>query len=1090
MVTAVMPKGLKVSIKFTPQAQDDLLSFTEDSGGVGYDYDTGDLLTNDLATGAARIWGIFAYDETHVQNNIGTLVTNTAANGDTSFAVGAVCVEYDAETGDITISFDSADFDYLAVGESTVVGSFTYVIRMANGAFSTAVANIEITGQNDGPTINAYTAGSVIEDSESPVLSATGTITFDDPDINDTHTVTDGVSDSGNALGGALTASVTHAATGIDQGTVTWNYSVANSATQYLAKGETAVEKFTVTISDNHGSSIDQEIAVTVTGVNDEVTIVADATDAAGAVTEDDDEPTLTDGGSIAFTDVDLADGHTADWAKATGTLGGSLSLGPVSEAAGAAGGTVAWTYAVANANVQHLAQNETAAETFTVIIDDLNGDTVEQTVSVEVTGVNDEVTIVADATDAAGALTEDDDEPTLTDGGTIAFTDVDLADKHTADWAKATGTLGGSLSLGPVSEAADAAGGSVAWTYTVANANVQHLAQNETAAETFTVIIDDLNGDTVEQTVSVEVTGVNDEVTIVADATDAAGAVTEDDDEPTLTDGGSIAFTDVDLADGHTADWAKATGTLGGSLSLGPVSEAADAAGGSVAWTYTVANANVQHLAQNETAAETFTVIIDDLNGDTVEQTVSIEVTGVNDTPTDLVLDHNVVAENSAAGTTVGLLSTADVDSIDTHSYSIIGGSGSGLFAIDGNAIDVDGALDFESANSYTLVIRTTDNHLAFYDETFTISVTDVNEVPSITSNGAGATAAISIAENTTAVTTVVAADPDLGGGNDASNSFENVTYSITGGADQPKFTIDANTGVLAFLTAPDFEARADADQDNVYDVVVTATDGGFLSDSQAIAVTVTDLAEGPLPAPQVFIGTGDPNDNDTLLAASAGTSVTVVSQGSADVIHGTNNADTVNAGSGGDTVYGHDGADAINGQQSPDISLYGQKGDDQITGGNGGDEIYGGSGDDTIYGGEPPALPGNGSGSDTIYGGSGSDTIYGQDDADIIIGGYGADTLTGGSGADTFVYLSNNDTGDTITDFQIGSDKIDLTALSGDALGAAAGTTLVANSANWYYDGSQTVVQVDDNNDTANVDLQIYLVGNQTLTAADFLL
>ena len=45
--------------------------------------------------------------------------------------------------------------------------------------------------------------------------------------------------------------------------------------------------------------------------------------------------------------------------------------------------------------------------------------------------------------------------------------------------------------------------------------------------------------------------------------------------------------------------------------------------------------------------------------------------------------------------------------------------------------------------------------------------------------------------------------------------------------------------------------------------------------------------------------------------------------------------------------------------------------------------------------------------------------------------MGGYGADTLSGSSGTDKFVYLDIKDTGDTITDFTPGSDKIDLSAL-----------------------------------------------------------
>ncbi|MGX7897087.1 cadherin repeat domain-containing protein, partial [Tsuneonella sp. HG222] len=103
----------------------------------------------------------------------------------------------------------------------------------------------------------------------------------------------------------------------------------------------------------------------------------------------------------------------------------------------------------------------------------------------------------------------------------------------------------------------------------------------------------------------------------------------------------------------------------------------------------------------------------------------------------------------------------------------------------------------------------------------------------PAITSNGGGASAAVNVAENTTAVTTVVASDVDAG---------TTITYSIVGGADAAKFTIDAATGALAFVTAPNFEASTDAGANNVYDVTVRASDG-TLADDQAIAVSVTNV-------------------------------------------------------------------------------------------------------------------------------------------------------------------------------------------------------------------------------------------------------
>lgn len=64
-------------------------------------------------------------------------------------------------------------------------------------------------------------------------------------------------------------------------------------------------------------------------------------------------------------------------------------------------------------------------------------------------------------------------------------------------------------------------------------------------------------------------------------------------------------------------------------------------------------------------------------------------------------------------------------------------------------------------------------------------------------------------------------------------------VTFAITGGADQALFTIDSGTGALAFLAPTYAQSPADADLDNVYEVEVTATQGGS-SDATTIEVTV----------------------------------------------------------------------------------------------------------------------------------------------------------------------------------------------------------------------------------------------------------
>ena len=68
--------------------------------------------------------------------------------------------------------------------------------------------------------------------------------------------------------------------------------------------------------------------------------------------------------------------------------------------------------------------------------------------------------------------------------------------------------------------------------------------------------------------------------------------------------------------------------------------------------------------------------------------------------------------------------------------------------------------------------------------------------------------------------MTTVTATDPDAG---------QTLSYSISGGADASKFTINADTGALSFITAPNFEAPTDAGGNNVYDVIVQVSDGAW---------------------------------------------------------------------------------------------------------------------------------------------------------------------------------------------------------------------------------------------------------------------
>jgi VCBS repeat-containing protein len=235
-------------------------------------------------------------------------------------------------------------------------------------------------------------------------------------------------------------------------------------------------------------------------------------------------------------------------------------------------------------------------------------------------------------------------------------------------------------------------------------------------------------------------------------------------------------------------------------------------------------------------------TVQVSDGQGGTDTQALAVTVANVNEAPTDLALSANTVAENAANGTVVGTVSGTDSDTGDTRTYSLTDNAG-GRFAINSSTGQITVAnrslINYESATSHNLTVRVTDSGGLTYDETFTINVTDFNEAaPRITSNGGGATALINIAENATAVTRVTASDAD---------TRQTLAYSIVGGADAAKFTINSSTGALSFVSAPNYEVPTDSGGNNTYDVTVQVSDGNGGVDSQAISVTVTAVNERP---------------------------------------------------------------------------------------------------------------------------------------------------------------------------------------------------------------------------------------------------
>jgi VCBS repeat-containing protein len=226
------------------------------------------------------------------------------------------------------------------------------------------------------------------------------------------------------------------------------------------------------------------------------------------------------------------------------------------------------------------------------------------------------------------------------------------------------------------------------------------------------------------------------------------------------------------------------------------------------------------------------------------VTQAVTIGVTDINDNAP--VFDQTITTASVAENTSMAYDAHAtDADGTapnNTITYSLTGDDAARFNIDTAGVITFKVAPNFESPadadnnNVYLVTVHAIDNGVHDITHDLTITVTDVNDIAPQFSSGTTATEA----ENTDAATVVYTAHAN---DTDASAAFNTVHYALQGGVgDNDLFHIDADTGAVTFNASPDFEAPAHAD--NVYHIVVTASDGVPAHDAtQGVAITVTDL-------------------------------------------------------------------------------------------------------------------------------------------------------------------------------------------------------------------------------------------------------
>jgi len=197
------------------------------------------------------------------------------------------------------------------------------------------------------------------------------------------------------------------------------------------------------------------------------------------------------------------------------------------------------------------------------------------------------------------------------------------------------------------------------------------------------------------------------------------------------------------------------------------------------------------------------------------------------NNAPTAFQLDMDTLIENAPTGQLVGLLSSTDANTAQSHSYTVVNGTGStdnDLFSINGNQLIADTVANFEIKDSYTIRLRTTDSEGCYFEDSIQVNVKNANDSP----------AALSIDTNkineNLAVNTIVGSLNAID--EDANESFTYALVSGIGDTDNADFTISGND--LKSSTVFNYELQSK------YKIRLRVTDvaGAFYEDTLNILI------------------------------------------------------------------------------------------------------------------------------------------------------------------------------------------------------------------------------------------------------------
>ena len=997
-------------------------------------------------------------------------------------------------------SFDASSYDSLAAGQTQTI-TVRYAAVDGAGARGNAMLFIALTGTNAAPIASAATASVGESGQASGAVSVT--------DVDSTYVVEPFYGAPGGFSMGADGS---------------WSFDASQGDYQSLGAGESQDVVIDYIVTDDAGATAVSTLTITVTGENDAPT----AMPATAAVAEDG-----TVSGQVQVSDPDANDSLTVE-PPMTANIAGFEMYSDGS-----------WIFDANQAEYQSLAQGETRDILINYSVSDIAGAYDYSTLTVTITGANDAPVTTSqwieavEGQQASGTLIAFDQD----NGAQLSFAITGDAPAGLVVNADGSWVFDGSNSAYDFLRAGETR---------LVRADFSVTDEFGASASSFvTIAVTGTNDGPVSNGSTAVLAGSAEDTPFTFNIDDLLAGWSDPEGDPLIVtnlaanhgaltvENGIVTYLPEANYNGPVAlsyQVADASGASGGAgsatFAISPVNDAPALTGsqaapsGSEDVTLTVTQAQ---LLQGWTDVEGSPLSISNVTANsgariTANANGSYSITPAANWNGTLQLSYSVSdgAATTAATLPVSFAATNDLPRLTGAAYVIPGQVEDTAFTITTAQLlqgwtDVDG----DALSIWTISTpggSVTNNGDGTYTVRPAANATGATRIDYSIKDAAFPTVQTSLSYTLQAVN-----DPAvISGATTGSTSEDAFNSSISGvltatDVDNPanSFQSVSSTAALYGSFSMTAQGRWSYTLNNANPTVNALNDGETLTDSfvfrsidgtaQTVTVTINGLSDNAYVSPAISTAP-DANDFDTLNATGTQTSTLFNFYGTAasESVDGSNGNDNISGQGGADVIYGHGGSDSLYGEVPPsnappllgaagDDTLYGQAGNDSLNGTLGNDRLYGGSGADTLYGNHSQDT-GTDTGSDWLYGGSGDDRLYGQSGDDILVGGTGLDWLTGGSGADRFVYLSAQDTGDWLFDFQHGTDLIDISAFGLDPanfIGAIAPGAVGPGEVGYrtYMGATQveTYVYIDVDG-IAGADLEIRLISVNGVDSSDF--